>query len=180
MRPSCGPHKPHTHQKAHKFCARLCGTSPRKTVSFNINRWIQLDYTRRARVARRVDCVGTTLIFLPMSRTSQLLRWKTGIGQVGHSERVPAKLLIHESEKFTKILNFGYREPGAIAVLSAKSVIRKVALARFQIIVLRWVYPRNGSDVPREHFVKGTCTSWMDRQTDRSNNNILIELECHP
>ena len=70
------------------------------------------------------------------------------------------------SGKFAKFLDFGYREPGAIAVLSAKSVIRKVALARFQIIVLRRVYPRNGSDVPREHFVKGTCTSWMDRQTD--------------
>ena len=125
---------------------------------------------------------------------------------MGHSERVPAKLLIHESEKFTKISNFGYREPGAIAVLpakfliresenfakisnfryrepgaiavlSAKFLVRKVVLARLQIIVLRRVYLKNGSDVPREHFVKGACTSWLDRQTDRHTDTQTDEHE---
>ena len=42
---------------------------------------ILLDYTRRARVARRTDCVGTTLIFMKRQRTSQLLWRETGVGK---------------------------------------------------------------------------------------------------
>ena len=82
-----------------------------------------------------------------------------GYREPGAIAVLSAKLLIHESENFAKISNFRYREPGAIAVLSAKFLVRKVVLARLQIVDLRRVYLKNGSDVTREQFVKGTGTS---------------------
>ena len=56
----------------------------------DFTRFPLLDYTRRARVARRTDCVGTTLIFLRTSAHVTITLERDGSGQVGHLDCLPS------------------------------------------------------------------------------------------